>query len=75
MTTLFAIATTSDLADRCSPRCSQASQPRCRCLCGGHNHGKRRVQASEQTRQNRAMAPVSSPVHDPCHQPTLWEAL
>ena len=36
---------------RCDARCYNGRKTRCRCICGGHNHGKGLVKAVEDTRK------------------------
>lgn len=36
---------------RCDNRCYNATRPRCRCICGGHNHGVELYQAGQNTRK------------------------
>lgn len=51
MTTLI-VAREKDgsLAGRCDARCYNAKKPRCRCVCGGYNHGVGIDDAIENTR-------------------------
>lgn len=39
MTTLISVYTSDGCVGRCDAKCYLAKHPRCRCVCGGANHG------------------------------------
>lgn len=51
MTVLIQQQTSSGKRRRCDARCYNGKNPRCRCICGGHNHGKGLERAVEETRK------------------------
>ena len=47
MTTLIAVYDHSGCIGRCDASCYDAKHEKCICICGGRNHGKGYIQASE----------------------------
>ena len=51
MAALITVRKSGTIAGRCDEHCYDAVLPRCRCCCGGKNHGKGKEQAIENTRE------------------------
>lgn len=47
--TLLIVKDSNGVVGRCDARCYDAKQERCRCVCGGRNHGKGLATAIEVT--------------------------
>jgi len=46
---------------RCDAKCYNAQRPKCRCICGGRNHGQGLAKAAELTRSMVEDTPVTIP--------------
>lgn len=51
MTTVYAVYNSQGCVGRCDARCHEATQPKCKCICGGRNHGVGLTQARENTKK------------------------
>lgn len=49
MATLMAVYNSQGCVGRCDARCYNAKGPRCRCICGGKNHGVGLAKARDNT--------------------------
>lgn len=49
MATLIEVRNSSGVVGRCDAKCYNATDPKCDCVCGGHNHGAGLKQAQENT--------------------------
>jgi len=47
MSTLLAVYNSNGCVGRCDASCYDAKHDKCVCICGGRNHGKGYIQASE----------------------------
>lgn len=45
MSTIIAAYNSEGCVGRCDGKCYNATSPKCRCICGGKNHGKGAQQA------------------------------
>ena len=50
MAVLLEVRNSDGIVGRCDAKCYDATEPRCRCVCQGTNHGKGELVACAQTR-------------------------
>jgi hypothetical protein len=51
VTTLIAVYNSEGCVGRCDAGCYNAADPDCTCICDGRNHGARKQQAIDNTRE------------------------
>lgn len=77
MSTIICIVGVDGEVSRCDAKCYAATVPRCRCVCGGLNHGKGITVALAQTRElaeqlsSAGGAPCKIEVHEGADQETF----
>jgi hypothetical protein len=54
MTTLITVGNSSGVVGRCDAKCYNAKGGRCKCVCGGANHGAGLAAAQENTNAHAA---------------------
>src|SRR4051812_11990200 len=57
MTTIIAVYNTARCISRCDATCYNAIHPKCRCICGGANHGKGEDKALENSAERIGLRP------------------